>query len=76
MAYANMRIDSVENLGVTLTVQQTSDLLHVHSNTLRRWNDAGLLPAYRIGPRGDRRFRREDVVQFLEQFNPYKLGTK
>ncbi len=35
-------------------------LLGLHPNTVRRWSNQGLLKAYRIGPRGDRRFRRED----------------
>ncbi len=48
-----------------LTIQEVSDLLHVHSNTLRRWTDQGMMKTYRIGPRGDRRFRAEDVDVFL-----------
>ncbi len=48
-----------------LTIQEVAELLHVHSNTLRRWTDQGMMKAYRIGPRGDRRFRAEDVDVFL-----------
>ena len=48
-----------------LTIQEVARLLHVHSNTLRRWTDQGLIKAYRIGPRGDRRFRAEDVEGLL-----------
>lgn len=40
-------------------------ILHIHSNTLRRWSDQYIIRAYRIGPRGDRRFRREDVYDLL-----------
>jgi len=36
-------------------------LLNIHLNTVRRWSKKGILNAYRIGPRGDRRFRREDI---------------
>jgi len=61
-----MRIDS--NTSTMLTVREVSQLLHVHSNTLRRWSDQGVLKAYRIGPRGDRRFKPEDIaVLLLEQ---------
>ena len=42
-----------------------SRVLHVHSNTVRRWSDLGVLKSYRIGNRGDRRFYREDVNRFL-----------
>ena len=48
-----------------LTARQVARLLNVHVNTVRRWNDSGILKAYRIGPRGDRRFSREDVDMFL-----------
>jgi excisionase family DNA binding protein len=53
--------------GTMLTVREVSQILHVHSNTLRRWSDRGLVKAYRIGPRGDRRFRLEDIAQLLEE---------
>ena len=48
-----------------LTVREVSQILHVHSNTLRRWSDLGLIKAYRIGPRGDRRFKEEDITLML-----------
>jgi len=50
-----------------LTVREVSQILHVHSNTLRRWSDLGLIKAYRIGPRGDRRFKQEDITLMLLQ---------
>jgi excisionase family DNA binding protein len=53
------------NMGNMLTVREVSQLLHVHSNTLRRWSDQGIIKAYRIGPRGDRRFRAEDIAVLL-----------
>ena len=50
-----------------LTVREVARLLNVHSNTVRRWSDRGILKAYRITHRGDRRFRREDIVNFLAE---------
>jgi len=52
-----------------LTVREVARLLHVHPNTLRRWSDAGRIRVYRITPRGDRRFRRQDVAHFLAGLN-------
>ena len=49
-----------------LTVGEVARILHVHVNTVRRWADEGLLPAYRIGLRGDRRFREEVLESFLK----------
>ena len=50
-----------------LTVREVAATLNVHVNTVRQWDDVGALKAFRIGPRGDRRFRREDVDAFLSQ---------
>ena len=62
-------IDMGNNKQMTtmLTVREVSRLLHVHSNTLRRWSDQGIIKAYRIGPRGDRRFKPEDIAVLLLQ---------
>jgi len=56
-------------MGPMLTVKEVTRLLHIHSNTLRRWSDAGIIKAYRISHRGDRRFRREDITRFLAKLN-------
>jgi len=48
-----------------LSTAQAAQLLGVHPNTIRNWEDQNLLQAFRIGPRRDRRFRREDLERFL-----------
>jgi len=58
-----------EQMGNMLTVQEVARLLHIHPNTLRRWSNRGLIKAYRITPRGDRRFRREEILEFLARLN-------
>ncbi len=40
-------------------------MLHAHPNSIRTWSDSGILPAVRIGRRGDRRFRYQDVERLL-----------
>ena len=50
-----------------LTVKEVARLLHLHSNTVRRWSDRGLITVYRIGQRGDRRFMRDDIAAFLTE---------
>jgi excisionase family DNA binding protein len=52
-----------------LTVREVGQLLHIHSNTVRRWADRRIIRAYRITRRGDRRFRREDIAHFLTEMN-------
>ena len=48
-----------------LTTTEVAHLLHVHPNTVRHWANNELLHAYRLGTRGDRRFKREEVDDFL-----------
>ena len=48
-----------------ITATEASRLLNVHVNTLRRWSNNGILRAYRIGPRADRRFMKSDIAHFL-----------
>ena len=50
-----------------LTASDVARLLNVHVNTVRRWSNQGILKAYRIGSRGDRRFNEEDITDFLLQ---------
>jgi excisionase family DNA binding protein len=45
-----------------LQVRAAARLLGVHENTLRRWEESGLIRAVRL-PSGVRRFRAEDVEQ-------------
>jgi excisionase family DNA binding protein len=52
---------------VMLTIREVAQLLNLHINTVRRLSNKGILKAYRIGSRGDRRFRREDVDGFLKE---------
>jgi len=58
---------SDSRLSAMLTTSEVAHLLHVHINTVRRWSDRGLIKAYRISSRGDRRFRREDIAHFLAE---------
>ena len=50
-----------------LTTTEVAHVLHVHPNTVRQWADKQLIRAYRLGPRGDRRFKRADLEGFLRR---------
>jgi excisionase family DNA binding protein len=54
-----------EHMSDMLTVREVARLFHVHPNTLRRWSNDGRIEACRINPRGDRRFRREEIARFM-----------
>ena len=49
-----------------LTVSQTAAFLKVHSNTVRRWADLGILKTQRVGLRKDRKFSRSDLDAFKQ----------
>jgi len=50
-----------------LTLKEACDWLKVHPNTLRQWDAKGILPAIRIGTRRARRYRKEDILKFLQE---------
>ena len=69
-------INNDNEIGPMLTVREVSRLLHIHSNTLRRWADQGIIRTYRITRRGDRRFRREDIARFLAELSTNDYNIK
>jgi excisionase family DNA binding protein len=60
-----------EHMDDMLTVREVAQLLHIHPNTLRRWSNKGRIKAYRITPRGDRRYKREEIARFLAELNSH-----
>jgi len=52
-----------------LTTKEVAGMLGVHNNTVRRWSDQGFLKSYRVTSRGDRRFKFEDITNFLSKLN-------
>jgi excisionase family DNA binding protein len=50
-----------------LTLRQASEILGLHPNTLRNWDNDGTLKAVRVGSRGDRRYLKEDVERLLKK---------
>ena len=58
---------SNDELSEYLTLSEVSKLLKVHPNTLRNWDKNGTLKPIRIGERKLRRYKKEEVIKFLEQ---------
>lgn len=59
-------MNSKDELSEYLTLKQVSELLKVHPNTLRNWDKNGTLKPTRLGEKKIRRYKKEDVVKFLE----------
>lgn len=54
------------DLSEYLTMQEVVNILKVHPNTLRNWDKEGTLKAVRIGKRNIRRWKKTDILKFLE----------
>lgn len=50
-----------------LSLKEASELLKCHPNTLRAWDKKGILKAVRFGQRKDRRYKKEDILIFLNK---------
>lgn len=57
-----VRLDDLPDL---LTVREVADLLRVSPLTIKRWGNRGKLPPIRINSRGDRRYKKEQVLWAL-----------
>jgi len=55
-----------QNIPELITLKEACGVLRVHPNTLRQWDKKGILIAVRFGERKDRRYRREDIMNFTK----------
>ena len=50
-----------------LRIREAAGMLGVNPETLRRWGKSGKLKPIVISTRGDRRYKKEDIVRFLKK---------
>lgn len=50
-----------------IKLREASEMLKVHPNTLRLWDKYGSLPAVRIGKKKERRYRKDDLINFINK---------
>lgn len=60
-----MRDLDIHNLPDLLTLREVADILRVSPLTIKRWGERGKLPAIRINSRGDRRYKKSDILYLL-----------
>ncbi len=60
---------SFEEMPELLTIKDVTHLLNVHPNTLRNWEKEGLIQVVRIGPRKDRRYKKEIIQKMIYGFH-------
>lgn len=66
------KLDAPQHRQWMLTVGEVARLVHVHPNTVRRWADTKQITSYRVGVRGDRRFKFDDVDSFLASVSRHR----
>jgi DNA-binding transcriptional MerR regulator len=59
-------MDSHEEIPELLSLKSVCSKLDLHPNTLRNWERKGLLRSYTIGIKGNRRYRKEDIVRLIK----------
>jgi len=57
---------NTEKLPDILTLKQACEVLNCHANTLRNWDNQGKIKSIRFGSRGDRRFKKEDILKLVK----------
>lgn len=62
---------SFDELPELLTIREVTHLLNVHPNTLRNWEKEGLIPVVRIGPRKDRRYKKDLIRRMVTPHPSY-----
>ena len=48
-----------------MPISSVATFLGVHPNTIRRWSNNGLIQCFRLGPRNDRRFELQHVMEMI-----------
>lgn len=66
-----MKVDQFIPNDNLLTIGEVAKLFKIHRDTLRNWEKAGKLTPLRVGPRQDRKYRREDIQNLADE-----MGSK
>jgi len=61
----------IEETPDLLTIGEVSKLFNIHPDTLRNWEKSGNLVPLRVGPRKDRKYRKQDIETIVA-----KMGSK
>jgi len=60
----------LEDLPDLLTITETASILRVSNLTLKRWSKKGKLPCIRINSRGNRRYKKSDIIRIFKLDEP------
>lgn len=66
-----MKVDQFIKSKDLLTIGEVAKLFNIHPDTLRNWEKSGKITPLRVGPRQDRKYRREDIQILADE-----MGSK
>lgn len=72
--YEAMRKDiqaKLKDMPDLLSIGQVAEIFSIHQDTLRNWEKEGILVPLRVGKRGDRKYRPQDIQTIVD-----KMGSK
>ena len=70
ITYENMKkTDGEDKL---LSISQVAKTFGIHQDTLRNWEKKGLITPLRVGTRGDRKYRPEDLEKIMDDMSIVK----
>jgi len=72
--YEAMRKDiqaKLKEMPDLLSIGQVAEIFSIHQDTLRNWEKEGILVPLRVGKRGDRKYRPQDIQTIVD-----KMGSK
>jgi len=72
----NIAVRSKSDGKAIMTCDEVAEFLRVHVSSVRRWSRCGKLRAYKLGGRGDWRYRQQDVLAFLYDTNTKGQGQR
>lgn len=58
-------MDKTEQIPELITLKEACEILKVHPNTLRQWDNKGILRAVRLGIKKVRKYRKIDIENFI-----------
>ena len=64
---------NINNLPEFLKTKEVAELFRVSPLTVKRWSNRGQIPCIQMAIRGQRRYKREDILHIL---NGKKYGKK
>jgi type I restriction enzyme M protein len=63
--------EKLKEMPELLTIGQVAEIFSIHQDTLRNWEKEGTLVPLRVGKRGDRKYRPQDIQAIVD-----KMGSK